>query len=89
MRIRNYRPYSRGTQNLTKVAPDKGAGGAGSQTPLPAPTDTRATVVINDGENMHKIASDWGLSPELLKAWNPDAEFAVGDKVFIHPPKVD
>jgi LysM repeat protein len=72
-----------------KVAPKRSAGGAGSQTPLPAPAETRATVVIKKGESLHTVASDWGLSPELVKAWNPDAEFAVGDKVFIHPPKVD
>jgi hypothetical protein len=89
MRIRNYRPYSRETRNPTKVAPDKGAGGAGSQTPLPVPAKTRASVVVKEGETLHTVASDWGLSPELVKAWNPDTEFAVGDKVFIHPPKVD
>ena len=64
----------------------KGAGGAGSQTPLPAPAETRASVKVE--ESLHKTASDWGLSPELLKAWNPGAEFDVGSVVFIHPPKV-
>jgi LysM repeat protein len=64
----------------------KGAGGAGSQTPLPAPAETRARVKVE--ESLHKTASDWGLSPELLKAWNPGAEFDVGSVVFIHPPKV-
>jgi LysM repeat protein len=64
----------------------KGAGGAGSQTPLPVPAETRARVKVE--ESLHKTASDWGLSPELLKAWNPGAEFKPGDKVFIHPPKV-
>jgi LysM repeat protein len=64
----------------------KGAGGAGSQTPLPVPAKTRAMVKVE--ESLHKTASDWGLSPELLKAWNPGAEFEPGDKVFIHPPKV-
>jgi hypothetical protein len=64
----------------------KGAGGAGSQTPLSAPAETRASIKVE--ESLHKTASDWGLSPELLKAWNPDAKFKPGDKVFIHPPKV-
>jgi LysM repeat protein len=64
----------------------KGAGGAGSQTPLPAPAETRHSVKV-DG-TLHKTASDWGLSPELLKAWNPDASFKPGESVFIDPPKV-
>jgi hypothetical protein len=68
-----------------KVAP-RGAGGAGSQTPLPVPAETRHSVSVE--HNLHKTGSDWGLSPELLKAWNPGALFAPGDLIYIDPPKV-
>ena len=64
----------------------KGAGGAGSQTPLPVPAETRARVKVE--QSLHKTASDWGLSPELLKAWNPEAAFESGETIYIHPPKV-
>ena len=64
----------------------KGAGGAGSHAPLPVPAETRASVKVE--QSLHKTASDWGLSPELLKAWNPEAAFEPGETIYIHPPKV-
>ena len=48
------------------------------------PAAERAKVPVS--VDLHKTATDWGLSPELLKSWNSDATFEPGELVFITPP---
>ena len=50
------------------------------------PAAERAKVPVS--VDLHKTAADWGLAPELLKSWNPDATFEPGELVFITPPEV-
>jgi len=60
---------------------------AGQVVDAPQPVSPqRRTVSVNT--DLHRTATDWGLSPELLKAWNPGSFFAHGEPVFIDPPEV-
>ena len=65
--------------------------------PAPVPPAEPAAEPVNDepaaerakvpvSVDLHKTAADWGLAPELLKSWNPDATFEPGELVFITPP---
>jgi hypothetical protein len=67
--------------------------------PAPVPPAEPAAEPVNDepaaerakvpvSVDLHKTAADWGLAPELLKSWNPDATFEPGELVFITPPEV-
>ena len=60
--------------------------GRGLDAPASAPSVTRRTVQVNG--TLHRTSTDWGLSPELLKAWNPGSFFDDGQYVFIDPPEV-
>jgi hypothetical protein len=58
--------------------------GQGIDAPSLAPPTRHCTTVE---KTLHDTAQDWGLHPELLKAWNPGATFEPGSVVFIDPPE--
>lgn len=59
--------------------------GQGVDAPHLVPSN-RHSVVID--KSMHDTAQDFGIHPELMKAWNPGATFEIGSSVFIDPPEV-
>ena len=72
---------SKGGRFLQKKA------GPGVYAPRPAPSASKARHSVVITKSLHDTAQNWGLHPELLKAWNPGATFEIGSSVFIDPPK--
>ena len=52
---------------------------------FPTPARIRAAVVAKAQDTWGSLATDFGVTPELLKHWNPGLILAPGVAVFVAP----